>query len=364
MSGPGRIGPGATGTGGTGTGGTGPGPSGRLDAARAEQLAHIITPSLGREYPAQIVHLLRGPEDARLPRELTPIFFGCFDWHSAVHSHWALLRLLRAYPDERWTDMVRDALGRSFTAERVGGELAYLAERPGFEMPYGNAWLLQLDAELAEAAAGDAEIAGWRAALAPLGHAAGRRMLAWLERLGHPIRTGEHSQSAFGMALALDWARATGASRLADCVAEQARRFHQDDRDAPLAYEPSAFDFLSPALAEADLMRRVLGPGELALWLAAFLPRGFDLEPVTPVDRTDGKLVHFDGLNLSRAWMLRGLGLSLPERHPRRDELLASASRHEHAGMKGVSGKHYAGSHWLGSFALYLLTDRGIVGGG
>jgi hypothetical protein len=333
---------------------------GRLEPARAEQVAHLVAPSLGREYPTQIVHLMRSADDLRLPRELTPLFYGCFDWHSAVHGHWTLVRLLRAFPGAHWADSMRAALDQRFTADRVGGELAYLANRPGFELPYGNAWLLQLDAELAEGAAGDPDMARWRAAFAPLGQAGGRRMLTWLERLGHPIRGGEHSQSAFAMGLALDWARAIGHTRLADCVVEQARRFYQDDRDAPLAYEPSAFDFLSPALGEADLMRRVLGPGEMALWLAAFLPGGFGLEPVSPVDRSDGKLVHFDGLNLSRAWMLRGVGQALPERHPQRGELLGSATRHEQAGLRGVATQHYAGSHWLGSFAIYLLTDRGI----
>jgi hypothetical protein len=333
----------------------------RLDPERAAALAHMITPSLRREYPAQVVHLLRSAEDVRPPRELTPMFYGCFDWHSAVHSHWALLRLVRHAPAASWAGPVRAELAASFTAERAGGELAYLVDRPGFELPYGNAWLLQLGAELDEAAAaGDPEMAGWRAVMAPLIGAAGRRMFAWLARLRHPIRSGEHSQTAFAMGLALDWARQSGNQQLADLVAEQARRFHQDDRGAPLAFEPSAFDFLSPALAEADLMRRVLGPAELAMWLAGFLPDGVDLRPVEPVDRSDGKLAHFDGLNLSRAWMMRGIALSLPDGHARRGELLVSAAQHEAAGMEGVDGRHYAGSHWLGSFAVYLLTDRGV----
>jgi hypothetical protein len=331
----------------------------RLDPRRAELLAQMIVPSLRREYPNQIVHLLRGDGELRLPREMTPMFFGCFDWHSAVHSHWALVRLVRLHPKTTWAAGVRAALATSFVPERVGGELAYLADRPGFELPYGNAWLLQLDAELIEAAPADEELAGWRAVLAPLGNAAGRRMFAWLERLRHPIRAGEHSQTAFAMGLALDWARTAGNTKLADLVAEQARRFYQDDRAAPLAYEPSAFDFLSPALAEADLMRRVLGPAELAMWLADFLPDGVAFEPVTPIDRSDGKLAHFDGLNLSRAWMMRGIAHALPD-GPRRDELLASAERHEEVGMTGVDGQHYAGTHWLGSFEIYALTDRGL----
>jgi hypothetical protein len=330
----------------------------RLTATQAEALAQLIAPSLRREYPAGILHVLHSEKDARPPRLLTPMFYGCFDWHSAVHSHWALVRLARLHPDAAWTGGVRAALAGSFTAERAAGELAYLADRPGFELPYGLAWLLQLDAELGEAG-GDAEMAGWRAVLAPLVELAAGRMLSWLRVLRHPIRSGEHSQSAFAMGLALDWARATGHAELADVVGERARLFHQGDRDAPVAYEPSAYDFLSPILGEADLMRRVLGAAELESWLAGFLPSGGAWEPVVPVDRENGKLAHFDGLNLSRAWMMRGIALALPAEHPRRAPLLAASARHEAAGLQGVESRHYAGTHWLGSFALYLLTDRG-----
>lgn len=329
----------------------------RLDPGRASSIARLISPSLRREYPYHLQHMMRSDEEVRPPRELTPMFCGCYDWHSAVHSHWSLVRLLRLFPGERWESDVRAALDASFTAEKVGGELAYLADRPAFEMPYGIAWLLQLDAELAEAGAAMSE---WRSVMAPLGGAAARRMLTWLARLSHPIRTGEHSQTAFAMGLALDWARSTGHAQLADLIVEQARRFHQDDRDAPIAYEPSGFDFLSPALAEADLMRRVLDGSELEIWLASFLATGGDWKPVQPVDRSDAKLVHFDGLNLSRAWMMRGIALALREGHARRESLLAAAEAHEEAGMVGVDGRHYAGSHWLGSFAVYLLTDRGV----
>ncbi len=330
-----------------------------VDPARAEALARLVSRSLRREYPNQISHLLRGDEDVRPPHQLTPMFYGCFDWHSAVHSHWALVRLLRAHPDAPWAGEVRAALTGSFTAERAGGELAHLADRPSFELPYGMAWLLQLDAELCEAV-GDAEMGAWRAVLAPLAELAGRRIFSWLQTLRHPIRAGEHSQSAFAMGLALDAARTTGDAQLADLVAEQTRRLYHDDRDAPLAYEPSAFDFLSPALAEADLMRRVLGAAELEMWLAGFLPQGARWEPVVTTDRRHGKLVHFDGLNLSRAWMMRGIALALPDGHARRRELLAASALHEVAGLDGVDGRHYAGAHWLGSFAVYLLTDRGI----
>jgi hypothetical protein len=330
----------------------------RLDARTADRLAQLVSAAIHREYPNQIVHLLRGDREARVPRDLHPIFFGAFDWHSAVHGHWALVRLVRLHPDEPWTRDIAIALDGSFTAEGVAGELAYLAERPAFEMPYGIAWLLQLDAELGEEGSG--RMAGWRAALAPLVALAAERFLAWLERLPGPIRSGEHSQSAFAMALALDWARGQRHAALADLIAEQARAFYQADVAAPVAYEPSAYDFLSPSLGEADLMRRVLRPAELAPWLAGFLPRPGGFTPVRTADRADGKLVHFDGLNLSRAWMLRGTASALAADDPRRAPLVRAAEAHEAAGMAGVTGDHYAGAHWLGSFAVYLLSDRGL----
>ncbi len=331
----------------------------RLDLAQADAMAQLILPSLHRAYPAQMQILMYDDGDARPPRLLTPMFYGCFDWHSAVHSHWALVRLLRLFPTASWGDDVRAALGESFTADRAAGEQSYLAGRPGFELPYGLAWLLQLDAELGEAS-GDAEMTGWRAALRPLVDLAAGRIVSWLQRLRHPIRSGEHSQSAFAMGLALDWARMVARGEAADVIGEQARRFYRGDRDAPLAYEPSAYDFLSPSLAEADLLRRVLEPIELENWLAGFLPAAARWEPVAPVDRADGKLAHFDGLNLSRAWMMRGIASALPGSHPRRAGFLASADEHERAGMNGVASRHYAGAHWLGSFAIYLLTCRGI----
>lgn len=332
----------------------------RLDARTAGRLAQLCSAAIHREYPNQIGHLLRGDADVGPPRALHPVFFGSFDWHSAVHGHWALVRLIRLHPDEPWTRDLRIALSGSFTAEAVAGEVAYLAERPGYEMPYGIAWLLQLDAELAEGGAGDDQVRGWRGALAPLAALGAERFIAWLGRLPLPIRGGEHSQSAFAMSLALDWARSQRHAALADLIAEQARVFYQADREAPLAYEPSAWDFLSPSLAEADLMRRVLGGAELIPWLAGFLPRVDRFTPVRAVDRSDGKLVHADGLNLSRAWMLRGIAMALPPGDPRRRDLLRASEAHEAAGMRGVTGDHYAGAHWLGSFAIYLLSDRGL----
>ncbi|HLU68140.1 MAG TPA: DUF2891 domain-containing protein [Kofleriaceae bacterium] len=334
----------------------------RLDEHDAGRLVALVAANLHREYPSKIAHVLRGDGDVRPPRQLTPIFYGCFDWHSAVHSHWSLVRLVRLFPGARWARDVRARLAASFTSEAAAGERAYLEARPGFEMPYGIAWLLQLDAELAEART-DPELAGWRSTLAALVDLAGEQLAAWLARLAAPIRSGEHTQSAFAIGLALDWARATRRERIADLCAEKARELYQADRDAPVAYEPSAYDFLSPSLGEADLMRRVLGPGELVRWLDGFLPRLDRYDPVAPVDRADGKLVHWDGLNLSRAWMMRGIASALPPGE-RRAELHRRAEAHERAGLVGVTGEHYAGAHWLGSFAVYLLSDRGLSAAG
>jgi len=265
------------------------------------------------------------------------MFFGSFDWHSSVHSHWSLVRLVRLCPDAPWADRARAALARSFTDDNLRGELAYIEPRAGFETPYGIAWLLMLCAEPGAP----------RELLAPLERLAVDRMTSWVGKLEHPIRTGEHTNSAFAMGFALDYARAVGDVAFARAIELSAIKLYLVDRDAPVAYEPSAYDFLSPSLTEADLMRRVLPAEQLGPWLAAFLPR-VDFEPVTPVDRSDGKLAHFDGLNLTRAWMLRSLGHA------------DLAAAHAAAGLAGATGEYYEGAHWLGSFALYWLTSRGV----
>jgi hypothetical protein len=334
-----------------------------LDAPTARALTDLICACLHREYPNKIAHLLAGDDDVRPPRALTPAFFGAFDWHSAVHGHWALARLLRIGSGSE-TAGARAALEVSLTPDRIAGEVAYLAPaaRRGFEMPYGVAWLLALEAELTHLAGDDA--GRWRSALAPLAELAAGRFSAWLARLPGPVRTGEHGQSAFAMALALDAARVTGRAHLAGAIAAAARRFYAGDRDAPLAYEPSAFDFLSPALGEADLLRRVLDGDEFLAWWDAFAPalgRDQTLEPVTAGEPEDGKLAHRDGLNLSRAWMLAGIAAALPGRDPRRPALERMAARHGRDGLAAIGPEHYAGAHWLGTFGVYWLTWRAGV---
>lgn len=337
-----------------------------LDTAEAGRFAELVLSCVHREYPNKIAHVLNSDADVLPPRELTPVFFGCFDWHSAVHGHWLLARLARVYPEAPFAKPAREALARGLTRERVATEVAYLSAsgRETFERPYGLAWLLQLALELEEWES--PEVREWASALAPLARLAAGRFTAWLPRLTHPIRTGEHSQTAFAFGLVLDWARGTGDDATAELVARRTAELYLEDRSCPLAFEPSAQDFLSPCLAQADLVRRILPPPVFAAWLGAFLPEipldGRDdwLALGVVTDPSDGKLAHLDGLNLSRAWMLEGIVAGLPQDDPRRSALLAVARRHREAGVASVTGEHYEGGHWLGSFAVYLVTGRGL----
>jgi hypothetical protein len=276
---------------------------------------------------------------------------------------------MRTFPNAPFAASARDALRRSLTAENFKQEAAYLrgAGRASFERPYGLAWLLQLCAELREW--DDAQAREMSANLRPLEEAAIERLKTWLPKLSHPVRIGEHDQTAFGLGLMLDYARSTNNEAFAKLVTDRAQKFFLADKNCPLAYEPSGEDFLSPSLGEADVMRRVLSPAEFASWLKEFMPQipttpNADWLPVTvSPDRSDPKLAHLDGLNLSRAWMLEGMISVLPPDDPRRPALTAAAEAHRRAGLAAVTGEHYEGGHWLGSFAVYLTTQRGLEGG-
>ena len=337
-----------------------------LDEAAASRFADLALDCIHKEYPNKVSHVLNSAADAKPPNELTPVFFGCFDWHSAVHGHWLLVRLCRTQPDAAFVARARAALKKSFTATKVAGELAYLRTegRATFERPYGLAWLLQLAAELHEWDDPQAQL--WAVALEPLEREAADRFKTWLPKLSHPVRTGEHSQTAFAMGLVLDWARSRGDQEMATLVEKRARDFYLHDQRASLRFEPDGEAFLSPVLAEADLMRRVLPPADFAAWLTAFLPElgrhGAPdwLPPAVVTDKADGKLVHLDGLNLSRAWMLEGIAAGLPPDDPRVATLTDAAQEHRQAGLTAVTGENYEGGHWLGSYAVYLTTKRGL----
>jgi hypothetical protein len=289
--------------------------------------------------------------DAKPPRELTPAFYGCYDWHSSVHGHWLLARVARQLPDTPVSRSALAALEKSVTQANIAREVAYFTApgRATFERPYGLAWLLMLGLELREM---NSPLAG---VLAPLEQSVADRFSSWLPKLSHPVRSGEHSQTAFALGLALDWARAAENKPFAALIESSARRFYLNDRNCPANYEPSGEDFLSPCLAEADLMRRILSRAEFARWFDAFMPQ-WPYKPLRVTDPTDGKLAHLDGLNLSRAWMIEGIASALPER----PTMMASARAHAEAGLKAVTGEHYEGGHWLGSFAVYLVTRRGL----
>ena len=337
-----------------------------LDITAAERFAKLALACVHKEYPNKISHNLNSDADVAPPRKLTPAFYGCYDWHSSVHGHWLLARLVRTFPGAAFATSAREALQQSLTADNIAQEAAYLRGegRASFERPYGLAWLLQLVAELREW--DDPQAHEMAASMRPLEEAALERLNGWLPKLSHPVRIGEHDQTAFALGLMLDYARASGNTKFADLIVSKARQFYLGDKDCPLAYEPSGEDFLSPCLGEADVMRRVLPGPEFARWLRTFLPqisparKGAWLEPVVSPDPSDPKLAHLDGLNLSRAWMLEGIAAGLPKGDKRLPMIRAAAEEHKRAGLAAVTGKHYEGGHWLGSFAVYLVTGRGI----
>ena len=323
-----------------------------LTEPAAGRLAGIALGHVEREYPNKLDHVLAADADAATPRALHPIFFGSFDWHSCVHGYWMLARLRRRFPAMPAAARIDALFRRAFTPDTVAGELAYLS-RPhggGFERPYGWAWLLKLTAELGD---------GGPSPLAPLAEAFAARFMAYLPRLTFPVRAGTHANTAFALILALDYARTCGDAGLGGAVAAAARRYFAGDAGCQ-AWEPSGEDFLSPALCEAHCMTLVMPADEFADWLAAFMP---DLaagepatlfRPVTPSDRSDGRIVHLDGLNLSRTWSWRCIAAALPEGDLRRAVAEAAAETHLAAGLPHVAGD-YMGEHWLATYAVLAM---------
>jgi hypothetical protein len=329
----------------------------RLTPDLASKFAAIALGHVTREYPNKLDHVLDGPADLRGPRELHPIFFGSFDWHSCVHGYWLLASLLRREPGIAEAAAIRTLFDHAFTPEKVAGEVAYLA-RPsarGFERPYGWGWLLKLQAELL----GMAD-APWAGTLQPLAQAFADRFRDFLPKAAYPIRTGVHSSTAFAIALASDYAKAAGDADLLRLFGAKVRAWRLGDRDAQ-AWEPSGDDFLSPTLVTAECLRRLLPADEFRAWFAAYLPRVAEgrpqslFTPATVTDRTDGKIVHLDGLNLSRAWCWREIATALPAGDPAREAATEAAARHLTASLPHVAGD-YMGEHWLASFALLVLT--------
>ena len=320
-----------------------------IDSDLASQLAALPLAHLRREYPHRVDHVAYGDIDISPPHLLHPAFYGCFDWHSAVHSHWMLARLAHRVPGLREIGAIHALFDETLTAVNGAVEAAYFESRPTFERTYGWAWLLELARELLGTR--------WSANLAPLVEVIISGYETFLPKQRYPIRTGVHANTAFGLSMALDYARATHHHDFEVLLVERARTYYGSDSAVAAHWEPGGEDFLSPALVEADLMRRVLPPDELVPWLHRFMPvlPPSLASPVLVDDREDPKLAHLDGLNLSRAWCMRSLAPTLPPGDPLRTALIAAAAAHTHAGLANVTTGSYAGEHWLASFAVYLL---------
>jgi hypothetical protein len=342
-----------------------------LDAAQASHFAQLALRCARREYPNNITHLLNDASQVKSPAALHPAFYGCYDWHSSVHGHWLLAHLLRLYPSMAEAREIRAALDANLTEENIKVEDEYFREpgRQSYERPYGWAWLLKLHEELY--AWDDRDARRWFRALQPLADTVVAKYTDFFAKQTYPIRVGTHFNTAFGLSFALDYAEAVkGADaerqRALDAlrarVVESSRRYFARDADYPAAWEPNGDDFLPPSLVEADLMRRVMSPAEFARWFRRFLPgvaRGLPknlLAPAVVSDRSDPKIVHLDGLNLSRAWCMRSVAAALPRRDPARRVLAESARRHAEAALRHVASGNYEGEHWLATFAVLMLS--------
>ncbi len=333
-----------------------------LTQENATAFARLALKGIRKEFPNKPGDVLNGAGDVKTPHAMHPAFYGSFDWHSSVHGHWMLVRLLRRFPDLPDKQAIRAALAENLTAKNLQTEADYFAQpnRQSFERTYGWAWLLKLAEELRTW--DDADGKQWSRNLQPLTDTLVARYLAFLPKQTYPIRNGVHPNTAFGLSFALDYARTADHEALRTRLEERSRAYYASDADAPAKWEPDGADFFSPSLMEADLMRRVLPPAEFQPWLQKFLPNLAQgepknlLAPATVTDRTDPQLVHLDGLNLSRAWCMRSIAAALPADDPARKVLVASAARHAEAALAHVASGDYAGEHWLASFAVYLLS--------
>ncbi|PVZ82603.1 DUF2891 domain-containing protein [Serratia sp. S1B] len=328
-----------------------------LSPLQAEAFASMPLTFLRQEYPNHIMHLLNGDDDALPPRELHPIFYGCYDWHSAVHGYWLLLRCLRRYPTLPCREAIITLFDEHFSEANVARELAYFTApfRASFERPYGYGWLLALAQELAESTLPQAQ--RWSALLEPLTQDIRARLIGYLEKLTYPIRVGTHYNTAFALILGLDYAISSNDKELKDAIIDGANRFYLQDVNYPAHFEPGGDEYISGALVEALLMSQVTE--DFPAWFDHYLPQLASIEtlmqPAIVSDRADPKIAHLDGLNLSRAWCFKRISAALPAKHPTKPALQAAISRHLAASLDHVVGSHYSGGHWLASFAMLAL---------
>jgi hypothetical protein len=342
-----------------------------LSQTQASHFAQLALKCARREYPNKIEHVLSDENQVKPPKSLHPAFYGCYDWHSSVHGHWLLAHLLHIYPDLPEGREIRETLNANLTDDNIKVENDYFKApgRQSYERPYGWAWLLKLSEELYSW--NDVDAQRWFKALQPLADTIINKYLDIFEKQTYPIRVGTHFNTAFGLAFALDYAnsvrstnpeRQQALNKLRERIVEISRRYFASDVNYPAAWEPGGDDFLPSSLIEADLMRRVLKAEEFRRWFHRFLPAIANGRPrnlLTPAivsDRSDPKIVHLDGLNLSRAWCMRNIASTLPRTDPVRSVLADAANRHAEATMKYVASGNYEGEHWLGSFAVYMLS--------
>ena len=328
----------------------------RLSEQEAAKFVALAMAGLDREFPNKPGHVFLTEADVKSPSEVTPVFYGHFDWHSSVHGHWTLVRLLRLFPEAEWVPKVRAALAARFSEEALKREADYLATHQAFERMYGWAWALRLGMELRELE--DEQGREWARWFGPVEAAIVANAKVYLPKLSWPVRCGFHPESSFPLGQMLDWARATEDEDFEALLMAKAKSFYGEDRAYPVRYEPSGNDFFSAGLNEADLMRRVLSREEFVKWLGGFFP-GMELgnltTPVAVTDFSDGHLVHLVGLNLNRAWTMRGIASVLDGEA--KEALLKLSMEHEKAGLRDTFSGHYEGDHWLGTFAVYLMTQ-------
>ena len=338
----------------------------RLSDSQVASFAKLALNNIQTEYPNKPGNVVVDDESVRTPKAMHPAFYGCFDWHSSVHGHWMLIRLLKDYPDSDVEAEIRKKLNENLSAENLAGELSYFKEKQhkSFERTYGWAWYLRMVDELE--GWDDADGKRWRENLRGLEELLVGRTIDYLPKLSFPIRTGVHPDTGFALAQILDYARKLKNTELEELVVKRARDYYANDVNYPTLYEPSGQDFFSSCLNEADLMRRVLSKDEFAQWFDKFLPAlrngdgGNLLVPVEVSDVTDGYIVHLAGLNLNRGWCMQGIASSLPESDSRVALLNKSASEHADMGFKYVFSGHYEGDHWLATFAIYLQARVGV----
>ncbi|MFK7923314.1 MAG: DUF2891 domain-containing protein [Bacteroidia bacterium] len=333
-----------------------------LTEAGASHFAKLALKCVQQEYPNKLSHVMNDSSEVQSPQTLHPAFYGCFDWHSSVHGHWMLVRLLKRFPDMPEAQQIRQKLAANLTADNITAEVAYLHQpnRKSFERTYGWVWLLKLADELQSWDDEQGQI--WSTNLIPLADEIVTRYLDFLPRLNYPVRSGEHPNTAFGLTFTYDYALNTNNIALTQLIESTALRFYANDKNCPLDYEPGGSDFLSPCLEEADLMWRILPQEDYVAWLGEFLPGIPDNPPVSiqaPAsvsDRSDGKLVHLDGLNLSRAWCMQQIAEALPANDPSRKWLMKQAKEHINITLPHIASGGYEGEHWLASFAVYALS--------